>query len=282
MSAYQISRAIGLAVFLLFLPVGSPAADKPAVRVQFSLAEPVYSAQFSPREIKDLVSATTSFLVRRLSDEIGFLRFASASSASFTMTFTLGEATADRTEHHEVRIHILLTGPRVTGRATDWPFRDDKAWGGSFGGLVQFEREIRDQMSKHLPGNLVSELLSLIPLASDVGSFIHPRPQIENAWVLPFRQIDLCMAANSEVKLANEVSTPFAVIPQEFLAVAKAPYSPSSHTAQDEELRGYLLFVPEPLQDGLAMMSQSEPSAVKVKKVFVTRYFKMSPCPSRP
>lgn len=267
------SRALALTAALLLVPAGISALEKPKVRVQFSLAEPVYLDRYSTQEITSIESMVTSFLIGKLSSEIGFLAF-TKTPADFTVIFRLGDPKSSKRLFHDVRFQVLLTGPAGASRTAYLPFRGPDTWADSTGYWMQLETEVQSQLSKISSRDLVSEVWSMISVASE-GQLVHKPPDFESAWILPFRPVDLCIDFSSEVKLATEVSTELGPMYRNFLAEAIMAYNPAG---VQEKMRNRLLCAPKTGQSGLDVVRRSAPSAVKVKEIFVMRYIQMSGC----
>lgn len=260
--------------FLFLLAPVTATAEAPRVKVDFTLAEPVYRDELKNAEILDLGARVAGFLTGELSREVRFLHF-TRGDAGFLLSVRLGQAGASRVSFHDVLFHIELTGPDQIRSRTTWLFRGGNAWGTGIGSTGNFRTEIETSLGSHDMAELVPDVLSAIPVAQD-GLFIQDQ-QVGIGWVVPFRSAEVCMDTQSEIKLKTEVESDLGMIPREFRARATAPYNPRG-LAPREELRHCLLCLAISDQDGLDMVRRSQPSKVHVKQVFVTSYRRTQPC----
>jgi hypothetical protein len=259
---------------LLLLAPASAAAEAPLVKVELTLAEPVYRGELKEAEIRDLGTRVADFLAGEMSREVRFLRF-TRGDAPFHLSVRLGEAGASRVSFHDVLFHIELTGPDRIRSGTTWLFRGSNAWGTGIGSAGQFRTEIETSLGSHDMAELVPEVLSAIPVARD--GFLIQDQRVGVGWVVPFRPAEVCMDTQSEIKLKTEVASDLGVVPREFRAKATMPYNPRGAAAR-EELRHCLLCLAVPNQDGLDMVRRSRPSDVHVTNVYVMSYSRTQGC----
>jgi hypothetical protein len=260
-----------LTLMLLLAPAAAPAATaagKPLVKVDFILAEPLYRDQLKAAQIRDLGTAVSSLLVGELSREVLFLGF-TRDNAPFHLVFRLGAPQASKIAFHDVFFQAELTGPDGQRASTSWLFRDSSSWGNGIGSSSQLRTEIETSLGKHDMAELVPEVLSAIPVAND--GFLVKDSKIRVGWVLPFRDEEVCMGFETEIKLEGETSSTLGRAPFETWANAYMIYNPPGRSPR-EDLRHCLLYQTSRNQKGYDMMEQSKPSEVRIGQVFVMRY----------
>jgi len=257
-------------IFLLVPAVG--VAEKPLVRVGFTLAEPVYRDELTASQIRDLGTGVTSFLIAALSREVRFLRFVSG-DAPFRLVVRLGKPGASRGAHHDVVFDIELTGPNGVGSGTTWPFRGSDAWGIGIGSALQFSTEIQTSLDDHDMADLVPKVLSAITVATAGLLVPNDVDRLGLGWVVPLHREDVCMDMETEIELwtLTERTGYREMVPGKFLARATMTYDRVDRVVPEEFRRG-LLCIANPNQQGLEVVEMSQPKDVHVVKVFVKSY----------
>jgi len=267
--AIRMLPAGGLTLAILIAdPCALSAAERSIVQVSFAVAEPLYLDQLTAAEKRTIEQGVTGLLLRKLEDEIPFLRFA-AGPADRKLQVRLGTPDASEERAHDVNLYLLLSGSNLEQATKEWKFRGRATWDDAITDPQAFRTEIETSLGLQKFSSVIRGLFERIAVAGE-GESIH-LPEWDIAWLLPFKQTELCMAPHSRVRLITEVQTTYN--PNEPLEL-EADTSVFA-TAPREEQKGRILCLPDRAQD-LSLVSGRPPEVVKVKEVYVLKFIKMA------
>src|ERR1044071_6879616 len=202
----QVAACLAFAL-LCGLPCALGALERPMVQVRFAITEPVYCEQLESHEKNALERSVEKLIVSRLSEELPFLRYSSDQSSRFIVYVTLGRAEASETSAHDVYFYFSLAASNEAQASAKWEFRSRSTWDDGIGNPILFHKEIAASLSPNRFNSLVHDFLERIPVAQE-GETVR-LPEYPIAWVLPFKQGDLCIASKSRVRLTTEIETSF-------------------------------------------------------------------------
>lgn len=263
-----------LAVFLGCSCPSLPAAERPLVQVSFAITEPFYLKQLTRQERTKVEQGVTRLVLSKLETEIPFLRFGTG-KADLRLTVQLGRPDASELRAHDVAFHLLLDVPNLDQAAKEWGFRGRATWNDAILDPQSFQTEIDASLRRYRFSDVVRGFFQGISVAGD-GDPIHLE-EAELAWLLPFKQTDLCMAVRSRVQLKGEYEASY---------YKQEPWELESDTSvfattPNANQKDRILCLPDPTQALKLNLVRGRPLdevklKVKLKEVHVLNFIKMS------
>jgi hypothetical protein len=254
------------------LAPSSAAVEKPDVGLSFTVEEPVYLDRLIDQKDgsdKPRKAAENNFLIElhnRLAAKYGFLRF-HIGSAPYRLNITLGRPDASH-RGHSVDIQFTLSG-KLDDKIEEISVSETCLFRGKgnsavgLGGADGLVRELLlrfDVSSEENPCHrAILSLFRRIPVGQQ-GTTIQSDPY-RIAWVLPFRDSDLCIGKDSRVQLNTEFDTGVDKPSRHFLT--------RTSTATDPQYRLRILCVPHPDNQRDLNLAIRYSKTVIVKHVFV-------------
>ena len=244
------------------------AAERPLVQVSFKIAEPFYLRQLTDQEKAKVEQGVTKFVLSKLEAEIPFLRFGTG-PADLKLAVQLGRSDASEVRAHEVAFQLLLAVPNLDPASKDWGFRSRGTWNDAIIDPQSFQAEIDTSLRRYHFSDVVRGFFEGISVAGE-GESIHLE-EAEIAWLLPFKQTELCMAVRSRVRLKGEVEVSFN--PQQ-------PWELETDTSvfvtpPKAEQKDRILCLPDRTQD-LGLVRGRPLDKVKLTEVHILSFIKMS------
>jgi hypothetical protein len=218
---------------ILLLPCSAVrASDKSQVSVRFKIEASAYRQHFGTL-VGSVEDRAADVVVQALRQHIQFADFISNSGGQSPHTLTVSLAVLDpNTDVAAQAVWLLasLTGPGATSPRTKWGrFREAAA---DCGGLsddrectwpdeTEFLKELQALLAApSLYPALVSSAFHELSIANS-GKFV---VQPLNGWVLPFRQEDMCLGADTKLRIVNDIPTDQTTLHGKFRADVEGPY----------------------------------------------------------
>jgi hypothetical protein len=216
--------------FFLILVWASTAAhawDKPRVAVRFKVEASAYRQHFGEARAVGVESQAAQTVVQALRQHMQF-----AGPSPYTLTVSLAVLDPN-TDVSGQAVWLVASLTKADGtRGARWKWRKFREAAADCGGLsddrqctwpdeTQFLRELQALLTaSSLYPALVSSVLQEVSIA-DSGKFV-VTPL--NGWVLPFRQEDMCLGADTKLRIVNDIPTDQITLHGKFRADVEGPY----------------------------------------------------------
>jgi hypothetical protein len=276
---------------LAFVSLGATlcAAEKPCVTVSFDVAETRYKTSLGEGGVNDLKKLVTEWLLRRLDEDVRFLRHQTAPGCDYQLAFQLHRKDPNREgSMHAIAIHATLSGPGVTNHLGQnhefWIVRDERVADQRVGTASEIFTDIEVSQPPDL-AVVLGKPLSQIPI-TDSGSFVRfdlSESVKIRGWVIPYKPSELCMPPGTNLLISSEVPSPATSEPLGFGLHAKFGGSfkpPEGHRLATEQ--GSIFCQADPMNQDFGLVDAVGESQVKVKSVHVIEYHSAKTSCERP
>lgn len=269
-----MNKTLSSLLILLWACSTAHAGDKPQVEVRFKIEASAYRNHFGAG-VANVESRGAEVVRQALKQHIQFADFAASNAGSSLYTLTVFLAVSDpQTDVAAQAVWLMasLTGPGGASPKTTWQkFREAAA---DCGGLsdrectwpddAEFLKELQALLTApSLYPNLVSSVFHELSI-TDSGKFVL---QPTNGWVLPFRQEDMCLGADTKLRIVNDIPTEQTTLHGKFRADVEGPYGhppDSMFTTLSEGEDG--------ADNNKKALLQQFPEKVVVRGVYLVRY----------
>lgn len=251
-------------------PAGGDGA-RPHVAVRFDLEAPDYVNAFTREERDTLEKDAAARAATVLNERFPFLVFVADRDTSPRLEIRLErlDPTAPPEKPQEVGLHMGLVIEGADYDSCYWKLRDDS--GDTIGSWSGLSLDVQSCVERADEQTMVDQLLSHVSIAD--SSLCWPDPV---AWVLPYRQEDLCIEPHSRVAVEADVPSGGGPMEMKFETDLKSSFNPPS-TLGREEYRGRVWVVAEATPSDLALV-QGHADSVQTRAVYMLHFLRSRPC----
>lgn len=186
-----------LTAFMAAVAATTASAERPVLRVEFKLLEPLYRLSFGDDEIAKLERDASADIAHTLHCEYPFLDF-TAENAPDKVTIELGREDPD-TNVRPVYYHVKISGASITEiiKPSSVLFRPQADASRSTGSRKDFREEIDNNFRENLDSKVLSrDVFSNVTLTKKA----FPLPDNDTwYWILPFSPSDLGITIEDSV-----------------------------------------------------------------------------------
>lgn len=224
---------VRFSLLILLWAAAANAADKPQVAVRFKVEASAYRQHFGART-STVESRAADAVVKALKQHMQFADFSSSGTGSPQYVLNLSLAVPDATADVATQPVWLMASLSKAGGTSGprWRWRKFREAAADCGGLSadtdctwpdegDFLTALRALLApSSLYPALVSNVFQEISII-DSGKFV---VQPLNGWVLPFRQEELCLGTNTQLRIVNDIPTDQITLHGKFRAAIEGPY----------------------------------------------------------